>query len=80
MTQTPPPASSAGATPGAKVTDLEKQLADAATTGGVSAPPAVPYPATPGEVTGSGNKALAWLAAVLVLGLIGVIAYLMLTG
>jgi hypothetical protein len=38
------------------------------------------YSATPGEVTGSGNKALAWLAAVLVLGLIGVIVYLMITG
>jgi hypothetical protein len=42
--------------------------------------PALPYSATPGEVTGSGNKALAWLAAVLVVGLIGVIAYLMITG
>jgi hypothetical protein len=42
--------------------------------------PAMVYSATPGEVTGSGNKALLWLAAVLVLGLIGVIAYLMVTG
>ncbi len=42
--------------------------------------PALPYASTPGEVTGSGNKALAWLAAVLVLGLIGVIVYLMITG
>jgi hypothetical protein len=42
--------------------------------------PALPYSTTPGEVTGSGNKALAWLAAVLVVGLIGVIAYLMITG
>jgi hypothetical protein len=42
--------------------------------------PALPYTTTPGEVTGSGNKALAWLAAVLVLGLIGVIVYLMITG
>jgi hypothetical protein len=42
--------------------------------------PALPYSTTPGEVTGSGNKALAWLAALLVVGLIGVIAYLMITG
>ena len=41
---------------------------------------AMPYSTTPGEVTGSGNKALVWLAALLVVGLIGVIAYLMLTG
>lgn len=38
------------------------------------------YSGTPGEVTGSGNKALLWLAAVLVIGLIGVVAYLMITG
>jgi hypothetical protein len=41
---------------------------------------AMPYSTTPGEVTGSGNKALVWLAALLVIGLIGVIAYLALTG
>ena len=35
--------------------------------------PALPYSTTPGEVTGSGTKALAWLAAVLVVGLIGVL-------
>lgn len=45
-----------------------------------SASPALQYSATPGEVAGSGNKALAWLAAVLVLGLIGVVVYLMVTG
>ena len=42
--------------------------------------PALPYTTTPGEVTGSGNKTLVWLAALLVLGLMGVIAYLMITG
>ena len=42
--------------------------------------PALPYSATPGEVSGPGNTALRWLAAALVLGLIGVIAYLMFTG
>ena len=41
--------------------------------------PALPYSATPGEVTGSGNKALIWLAAALVAGLIGVVIYLMVT-
>ena len=41
---------------------------------------AMPYTSTPGEVSGCGNKALMWLAAVLVIGLIGVVAYLMLAG
>lgn len=41
--------------------------------------PAV-YSGTPGEVTESGNKGLVWLAAVLVLGVIGVVAYLLITG
>jgi hypothetical protein len=41
---------------------------------------ALPYASTPGEVTGSGNRVMLWLAAVLVLGLIGVVAYLGLTG
>lgn len=49
-----------------------------ASAGPPSSPPA--YGTTPGEVTGPGNKALVWLAAVLVLGLMGVIAYLMITG
>ena len=40
---------------------------------------ALPYSTTPGEITSSGNKALVWLAAVLVLGLIGVIVYLLIT-
>jgi hypothetical protein len=35
------------------------------------------YSTTPGEVTSSGNKALMWAAAVLVIGLIGVVAYLL---
>ena len=39
---------------------------------------ALPYTSTPGEVTGSGSKALMWFAALLVIGLIGVIAYLVL--
>ena len=33
-------------------------------------------PATPGEVSGSGSRMLAWFAAILVLGLIGVLVYL----
>jgi hypothetical protein len=37
---------------------------------------AMPYAATPGEVSGSGGKWLAWSAAVLVLALIGVMVYL----
>jgi hypothetical protein len=41
---------------------------------------AMPYTTTPGEVTGSGSKALVWLAAALVIGLIGVIVYLVVTG
>jgi hypothetical protein len=41
--------------------------------------PALPYATTPGEVSGSGGKALAWFAALLVLGLIGVLVYLGLT-
>jgi hypothetical protein len=40
--------------------------------------PAV-YSATPGEVTGSGNRAIWWLAGALVLGLIGVLVYLALS-
>jgi hypothetical protein len=51
-----------------------------ATTASASPSPPLQYSATPGEVTGSSNKALAWLAAVLVLGLIGVVVYLMVTG
>jgi hypothetical protein len=39
---------------------------------------ALPYTTTPGEVTGSGNKALMWFAAILVIGLIGVVAFLLL--
>jgi hypothetical protein len=38
---------------------------------------ALPYTSTPGEITGSGNKALMWFAAVLVIGLIGVVAFLL---
>jgi len=38
---------------------------------------ALPYTTTPGEITTSGNKALVWFAAVMVIGLIGVIAYLL---
>ncbi|GAB3242336.1 hypothetical protein [Nocardioides dilutus] len=41
--------------------------------------PAV-YSGTPGEVTDSGNKGLVWLAALLVIGIIGVVAYLVITG
>ena len=41
---------------------------------------ALPYTTTPGEVTGSGNKALMLMAAVLAVGLIGVVAYLVLAG
>lgn len=41
---------------------------------------AMPYSTTPGEVTGRSNKALLWFAAVLVLGLIGVLVYLAVTG
>lgn len=37
---------------------------------------ALPYATTPGEVSGSGGKMLAWFAALLVLGLIGVLVYL----
>ena len=40
---------------------------------------ALRYSTTPGEIPSSGNKALMWLAAVLVVGLIGVIAYLVIT-
>ena len=40
---------------------------------------ALPYTSTPGEVTSSGSKALMWSAAVLVIGLIGVVAYLLVT-
>ncbi len=39
---------------------------------------ALRYSTTPGEITSSGNKALVWLAAALVIGLVGVIAYLVL--
>jgi hypothetical protein len=41
--------------------------------------PAV-YSSTPGEITESGNKGLVWLAAILVLGVIAVVAYLVITG
>jgi hypothetical protein len=37
---------------------------------------ALPYATTPGEVAGSGGRMLAWFAAILVLGLIGVLVYL----
>ena len=37
------------------------------------------YSTTPGELPSSGNKALVWLAAVLVVGLIAAIVYLVLT-
>ncbi len=40
---------------------------------------ALPYATTPGEVSGSGGKMLALFAAVLVLGLIGVLVYLGIT-
>ena len=40
---------------------------------------ALPYAPTPGEVSGSGGRMLAWFAALLVLGLIGVLVYLGLT-
>jgi hypothetical protein len=40
---------------------------------------ALRYSSTPGEIPSGGNKALAWLAAVLVVGLIGVIAYLLIS-
>ena len=40
---------------------------------------ALPYATTPGEVSGSGGRMLAWFAAILVLGLIGVLVYLGLT-
>lgn len=43
-------------------------------------PAAAVYSSTPGEVTESGNKGLLWLAGLLVLGLVGVIAYLVITG
>ena len=36
----------------------------------------MPYATTPGEVSGSGGRMLAWFAAILVLGLIGVLVYL----
>ncbi len=58
------------------------------TTPSASAPPsfaqpgaaqALPYTTTPGEVTSSGNTALRWFAAVMVIGLIGVVAYLLIT-
>ena len=38
------------------------------------------YSSTPGEITDSGNKGLVWLAALLVLGVICVVAYLVITG
>jgi hypothetical protein len=41
--------------------------------------PAV-YSSTPGEITESGSKGLVWLAAVLVLGIVAVVAYLVITG
>ena len=41
---------------------------------------ALPYTTTPGEITSSGNKALVWFAAALVIGLIAVIAYLLIAG
>ena len=41
---------------------------------------ALPYASTPGEIASSGNKALMWFAAVLVIGLIGVVAYLVVAG
>lgn len=44
-----------------------------------SATPAV-YSGTPGEVADSGNRGLVWLAALLVLGMLGVIVYLLITG
>jgi hypothetical protein len=40
---------------------------------------ALPYTTTPGEITSGGNRALVWFAAVMVIGLIGVIAYLLIT-
>jgi hypothetical protein len=40
---------------------------------------ALPYTSTPGEITSSGSKALMWFAAVLVIGLIGVVAFLLIT-
>ena len=40
---------------------------------------ALHYTTTPGEITSSGNRALVWFAAVMVIGLIGVIAYLLIT-
>jgi hypothetical protein len=40
---------------------------------------ALPYTTSPGEITSSGNKALVWFAAVMVIGLIGVVAYLLIT-
>ena len=40
----------------------------------------LPYTSTPGEVTSSGSKALMWFAALLAIGLIGVVAYLVLAG
>lgn len=42
-----------------------------------SAAQALPYTSTPGEITSSGNKALIWFAALLVIGLIGVVAFLL---
>ncbi len=38
---------------------------------------ALPYTSTPGEITSSGSKALMWFAALLVIGLIGVVAFLL---
>jgi hypothetical protein len=40
---------------------------------------ALPYSATPGELPKGGNRALMWLAAAIVVGLIGAIVYLVLT-
>ena len=40
---------------------------------------ALHYTTTPGEITSSGNTALKWFAAAMVIGLIGVVAYLLIT-
>ena len=40
----------------------------------------LPYTSTPGEITSSGNRALVWFAALLAVGLVGVVAYLVLAG
>ena len=40
--------------------------------------PAPAYSSTPGEITGTGSKTLAWLAGALVVVLIGIVAYLLL--